>query len=198
MIEEYMKTTDAPAALASLLAATYPGIDGWTPAGETWTYASADAPTYTFTISGDKTTKYYPGMRIKLTDAAAVKYFIITKVAYGAPNTTITVYGGTDYTLAGGAISLPYYSMLKAPAGFPTSPIKWTVEVTDAQIRSQSSPVVGTWYNLGTILISIPIGIWWVSYACLPEAVGTTLISVYVSLSTANNSESDTDRKSVV
>ena len=34
--------------------------NGWTPAGETWTYAS---PT-TFTISGDKTSKYQKGDKI--------------------------------------------------------------------------------------------------------------------------------------
>jgi len=67
--------------------------DGWLISNETWTYASADAPTFTFTISGDKTTKYYPGQRIKLTQTT-VKYFIITAVAYASPNTTITVYGG--------------------------------------------------------------------------------------------------------
>jgi len=72
--------------------------DGWRAAGETWTYASADDPTFTFTISGDKTSKYSPGMRIKLTQTT-VKYFIITAVSYSAPNTTVTVYGGTDYDL---------------------------------------------------------------------------------------------------
>lgn len=43
------------------------GLDGWIPAEETWTYASADDPTFTFTISGDKTGKYSVGMKIKLT-----------------------------------------------------------------------------------------------------------------------------------
>ena len=48
---------------------------GWISAGETWTYASADDPTYTFTISGDLTTKYYAGMRISLTQTTE-KFFI--------------------------------------------------------------------------------------------------------------------------
>jgi hypothetical protein len=95
--------------------------NGWIPAGETWTYNSADDPTYTFTISGDKTDKYSAGMRIKLTQTTA-KYFIITKVAYSSPNTTITVYGGTDYDLANAAITSPYYSTQKAPQGFPLNP----------------------------------------------------------------------------
>ena len=96
--------------------------NGWTPALETWTYASADDPTYTFTISGDLTDKYSAGMRIKLTQTTA-KYFIITKVAYSSPNTTITVYGGTDYDLANATITNPYYSVVKAPQGFPLDPV---------------------------------------------------------------------------
>jgi hypothetical protein len=138
------------------------GGDGWIPAGETWTYASADDPSFTFTISGDKTSKYYPGMKIKLTQTTA-KYFIITKVAYGAPNTTVTIYGGTDYDLANAAITSPYYSMVKIPAGFPISPAKWTITVTDSSDRSQASPVAGTWYNLGSLQISIPVGAWHIS-----------------------------------
>lgn len=47
---------------------------GWITAGETWTYASADSPSFTFTISGDKRDKYSVGMKIKLTQGS-VKYF---------------------------------------------------------------------------------------------------------------------------
>src|SRR6185503_19345707 len=95
---------------------------GWIPAAETWTYASADSPTFTFTITGDKTGKYSAGMRIKLTQTTA-KYFLITAVSYSAPNTTVTVYGGTDYTLANAAITLPFYAIVQSPFGFPRSPI---------------------------------------------------------------------------
>ncbi|WP_442766606.1 hypothetical protein, partial [Mitsuokella multacida] len=108
--------------------------DAWI-AGETWTYLGADAPTYTFTISGDKTSKYSPGMRIKLTQTT-VKYFIIVAVSYSYPNTTVTIYGGTDYTLENAAITDPYYSMVKAPAGFPLDPAKWTVSATLSGVQS--------------------------------------------------------------
>lgn len=161
------------------------GADGWIPAGETWTYASADDPTFTFTISGDLTAKYRVGMRIKLTQTSA-KYFIITKVAYGSPNTTITVYGGTDYDLANDTITNPYYSAERFPAGFPVSPAKWSVVKTDTGDRSES--VTGeAWSNVGSISISLPIGLWWVSWAAY---VGCAVF-VYTTLSTANNSESD-------
>lgn len=170
------------------------GLDGWIPAEETWTYASADDPTYTFTVAADVTTKYSVGMKIKLTQTT-VKYFIITAVStYSGGNTTITVYGGTDYDLANATITLPYYSMVRSPFGFPMSPVKWSVIVTDTTLRSQENPTQGVWYNLGSIAISIPIGVWDVGFnVCLGGNSGATAgsIGLYSTLSTANNSESD-------
>ena len=87
--------------------------DGWVASGETWTYASAT----TFTISGDKTAKYNKGDKIKL-ENTSVKYFYIVDVSYSSPNTTITVTGGTDYTLANSTIASPYYSK-QNPTDFP-------------------------------------------------------------------------------
>lgn len=166
---------------------------GWTPAGETWTYASADSPTFTFTITGDKTSKYYVGQRIKLTQTT-VKYFIITAVAYSAV-TTVTVYGGTDYTLANAAITLPYFSRIKAPDGFPLSPAKWTVEFTDSTSLSQASPATTTIYNVGSVSITIPIGVWRVYYEANVEEVVTTSalrnLVLNIDLSTTNNTFSD-------
>lgn len=170
-------------------------INGWIGA-DAMTYGSADDPTYTMTCSGDQTTKYYVGQRIKLTQATGgTKYFIITKVEYSAPNTVITMYGGTDYNLENEAISSPYYSLMKAPAGFPLSPLKWTVEVTDNATRTQATPGQNTWYNLNSNAISVPIGCWRIYYRAMIQASDSTSAGwyVYSTLSTANNSESDTD-----
>jgi hypothetical protein len=166
-------------------------LTGWIPSGETWTYASADDPTFTFTISGDKTAKYSAGMRIKLTQTTA-KYFIITKVAYSSPDTTITVYGGTDYDLANAAITSPYYSIHKAPALFPLDPTIWTVATTDTSLRTGDTPTQNTWYNLTACSINIPIGCWNVYYRAGLQAADNSLTSnvTQVTLSTANNSES--------
>jgi hypothetical protein len=173
----------------------YPADSGWIEVFETWTYASADAPTFTFTVVGDKSTKYYPGMRIKLTQTT-VKYFIITKVVYSSPNTTITVYGGTDYTLANAAIIYPYYSSAKAPAGFPLDPTKWTVTVTDSTLRSKTTDISdSTWYNIDAAAqISVPIGIWNVSYMVYGSSSVTATPgwhAVRVCLSSSSNSCSD-------
>ena len=173
------------------------GIDdsGWVAAEETWEYASADAPTFTFITAGDKTDKYSAGMRIRLVQTTT-KYFIITKVAYSDPNTTVTVYGGTDYTLADATIESPYYSVTKAPYGFPLDPNKWTVQTSDSASRTQATPVQNTWYNIGTINISIPIGVWSVHYICnfnVNNSTAAVVTTGQITLSTANNSESDAD-----
>jgi hypothetical protein len=173
---------------------------GWVAAGETWTYASADAPTFTFTISGDKTGKYSPGMRLRLTQGGSVKFFIVTVVAYSSPNTTITVYGGTDYTLANATITDPYFSPFKAPQGFPLDPAKWTVEVTNNSSIDQNNPTINIWYNLGNINISVPIGAWRLEYSGYMEAghSGTSYIQIFATLSTSVSSESENKFRTAV
>jgi hypothetical protein len=84
--------------------------NGWTPAG-TFTYASA----VTITVASGAALIYTVGDKIKLTDAAATKYFYIITVA----DTLLTVTGGSDYTLSGGAITNPFYSHAITPIGFP-------------------------------------------------------------------------------
>lgn len=176
-----------------------PIVSGWIESGETWTYASADDPTFTFTISGDKTGKYSPGMRIKLTQTTA-KYFIITAVSYSSPNTTITVYGGTDYDLANATITSPYYSTQKAPLGFPLNPLKWSVIVTDTTLRSKVTSGT-TVYNLGGISIVAPIGAWLLSISVLAQigdaADAANAKYATVSLHTANNAHNTSTASSI-
>lgn len=198
---DYLVSNDASAGvnkkiLMSVLLALASGsgipADGWVSAGDTWTYASADGPTGVFTIAGvDRSGVLQAGMRVKLTQTTA-KYFIITKVAF-ATDTTVTIYGGTDYTLANAAITSPKYSPCKAPFGFNPSPAKWSETFSDVTIRTQSSPTSGTWYNIGSQQLDIPIGIWRVWYKVHIEGSksAATTADVYTTLSTANNSESD-------
>lgn len=177
----------------------FAALDGWVSAQESWSYASSDDPTFTFTISGDKTGKYHPGMRIKLTQTTS-KYFIITAVSYGAPNTTVTVYGGTDYDLANAAITSPFYSMMKAPYGFPLDPIKWSIQATDNTERSQLTPTAGTWYNLSSVMsIVVPIGAWSLEYfANVSVDDATPPVSVFTTLGTTTSAESDSDFRGVM
>jgi len=170
------------------------GADGWTADATAWAFGAADAPSYTMTVASDVTTTYAVGMKIRLTHSATVKYFIVTAINFGGGSTTITLYGGTTYTLAAGAISAVSYSVARAPYGFPLDPNAWTQVLTDTSTVSQASPVSGTWYNLGALSLVIPIGLWRVLFEVLcgtdstGAQVGTTS---YATLSTANNSQSD-------
>ncbi len=89
-------------------------MDGWIEPDETWTYASAT----TFTTPGDRTTRYNAGDKIRLTQTTA-KYFYVTGVSFGSGVTTVTVNGGSDYSLASAAITSPSYSKMETPNGFP-------------------------------------------------------------------------------
>lgn len=101
--------------LTSIFSGTYFLSDGWsTPSGETWTYASASS----FTVPNDMTTRYSVGTKLKMTNVST-KYFYVVASSYAAPNTTVTITGGTDYTLANAAITNPYYSYVANPVSFP-------------------------------------------------------------------------------
>ncbi len=177
------------------------GGDGWTSNSNTWSYSSADSPTFVISVNADMTALIGVGDRIKLTQTT-VKYFIVTAVgAYSAGATLITVYGGTDYTLANAAISSPYYSHAKSPFGFPLSPDKWTVVATNTSDATKNNPTQNVWYgganawDSGTASsISAPIGAWRVSFfAGLQVVLSASSPGGRITLSTSNNSESDTD-----
>src|SRR5574344_1775354 len=112
---------------------------GWIDANETWTYSSVDNPTGVITITGDVTTKYSLGMRIKFTNATNVIYGIITAISYSSPNTTLTFLHEINpsnslalHLMGNSAITNNYYSSMKAPYGFPLNPNNWTVKITDS------------------------------------------------------------------
>jgi hypothetical protein len=168
-------------------------IDGWIPFNTTCTYGSADDPTYTWTISGNYSTIPI-GTKIKYTQSTGgTKFAILTKNEYSASNTTWTLYHGTDYDLVNESISSVYYSLEKCPTGFPLDQTKWTVEITNNVAQTKASPVANTWYNQGTISISVPIGVWNLEYEAILRAYKAAACDASITLSTANNSESDND-----
>lgn len=169
---------------------------GWFSADETWVYAGADAPSFSVGVIGDKTSKYSPGMRVRLKQGGGYLYFIMTVVAYdsGSGLTIITMYGGTPYVLANSTITDNWFSWAQTPAGFPADPLLWTQELSDGGDRSQASPAAGTWYNPGALSLTIPVGSWDVYYEVTSRVQFTAnnANQLQVSLSTASNGESDT------
>ena len=131
--------------------------NGWISARATLTYASASTPTFVCNTSIDLTTRISVGMKIKLTQTTT-KYFFVTAIT----STTITLYGGTTYSVINSAISNVYYSVVKSPYGFPLNPDKWSTKVT----ASSSSTTGGNnskWNPTG-LSLNIPIGLWDISY----------------------------------
>jgi hypothetical protein len=115
----------------------------WFQDTNTWTYGTtAGTNSWTVTVNADVTSTIAVGHRIWLTQSSTSKYFIVTAISYGAPNTTITLFGGTQYTLANSAISSPWYSAQKAPIGFPTRPDYWTITTTLSDPYVLPSPAV--------------------------------------------------------
>lgn len=165
----------------------------------TLTYSSADVPVFVASTSADLTGSVSPGMRLRVSQSTGgTKYFIVVAIT----SNSVTLYGGTDYTLNNETISSPVFSSAKAPVGFPLNPNKWTVETINTSDITQSSPADGTWYN--AVNIVIPIGIWDISYFAtlyLNKTGVSPILDGGTTLSTGNNSESDsefTSRMSVV
>jgi hypothetical protein len=170
--------------------------NGWMDAGETWTFSSVDDPTGIITVPAGALLKYSAGMKIKFVNGGNTIYGVITAVA----DTAITFLHQIDSTdslaltlMADSAITLPYYSIVKSPFGFPMARSNW--DLTAAVSLGQGSPVQDTWYAGGNI--TLPIGDWslqintdcnWVTGG---GGAGAYNGSIYLTLSTANNTESD-------
>lgn len=98
-----------------------------------------------------------------------------------------------------GGVSASHYSGLKAPFNMPISTIRWEITTLVKVDLTQSSPVQNTWYNLtttsgtsGGFVLNIPIGDWTYGYeAGIYVANATNAPNGQVTLSTANNTESD-------
>jgi hypothetical protein len=90
--------------------ARLPYPDGWTPAVDTWTYASAS----TINVPSGAASIYQKGDRIKWTQTT-VKYGVIVAVT----DALLTIAVNTDYVVTNAAISAIYYSHQANPMGYP-------------------------------------------------------------------------------
>lgn len=162
--------------------------NGWNSIPTTLTFSSSDAPTYIVSTGISLIGTVQLGDRIWVTNQAASQYFIVTAISAG----TLTLYGGTTYSLTNTAITAPFFSHQKDPLGFNASSSFWKERLVDTTDRSQGTPVSGTWYNLGSLSLTLPIGSWNVWYSVCLQANATSA-GIFTTLSTANNTESDTD-----
>lgn len=88
---------------------------GWIRDTDPWVYVSATS----FQIKNKNVTTRFPvGARLKATQTTD-KYFNVVSNAFST-HTTITITGGSDYSLANAAIDNPCYSYQSCPQGFPS------------------------------------------------------------------------------
>jgi hypothetical protein len=141
--------------LASLIS-----VADWISISDGLTYSSYDSTnkTVVWTTASDWRAKIGPGTRIRLSQSTGgTKYMLVVAIS----STTITCYMGTDYSAASETVTSPVYSNMKAPIGFPIDPTKWTQTVTST---STAAMVSGSWANTGSISLSVPIGLWYLSF----------------------------------
>lgn len=118
------------------------------------------------------------------------EYAIITNVSYSAPNSTVTVFTGTDYNIPNLTMENPYYSTHKTPYGFPAVEGKWqTTYLLRANVTLSSST---SYANLTGISFPINKGLWSFSYAASVYVDrGTNDIYAYFTVSTSTTAESN-------
>jgi hypothetical protein len=173
---------------------------GWISLTGTFTFVSWDSTAYTGVVNSnlDLTSYLSVGMKVKFTQNSAIKYAFITAIT----STQLTLFLGTDYSLNNSAISNSYYSMLKAPFGFPMQVEKWTKQYRYFGANQfMSSPVVGTWYNVNSTAMDVPIGNFLLEYSCavfVTTTAGRTAARINSTLSTSPTTEVDQDFTSFI
>lgn len=116
--------------------------DGWQPDSDTWKYVSATS----FKIEGKNVTERFPvGTKIKLSQTS-VKYFYVLSATYST-DTTVTVTGGSTYSLANAAITSPHYSYADTPQGFPHAPGGWVYSNSPFWVGTTGAPLTSTSWN---------------------------------------------------
>lgn len=131
--------------------------DGWTEFGHTLTYASATS----FTVAADITDQIAVGDKIKVTNGGSTKYFYVTAVSYSSPNTTVTITGGSDYTLANSAITSPYFSKASSPVGFPVNSKTFSplgVSYAERTTDYSATPGANTWSDITNLAVTVSPG----------------------------------------
>ena len=114
-------------------ATTYTRIGVYTPDGTTNSLWWAGQIDDLFLINGavlDEQTIYEKYVAQTAQGVAALtltKYFTINSVSYTPSTTTISIFGGQDYTLANATISSPYYAMVETPFRMDKNLNKWNL-----------------------------------------------------------------------
>lgn len=124
---------------------------GWILDSDEWVYVSATS----FKIEGkDVRTRFPTGTKIKLTQTTT-KYFYVVSTAYST-DTTITITGGSDYSLADATITDNFYSYAATPQSFPRS-FSWTPTWTGLTVTGSPITTGKYWMSDATVFFTIHI-----------------------------------------
>ena len=164
-------------------------LSGWysLPIDVSFEYASYDSSVKTGTISTsiDLASYLSLGMKVKFSQNGTIKYAFITKIN----NNQLTLYMGNDYSLSNSTISNFYYSMLKAPYGFPIERSSWDIIKEFTSSIQISNPTSGNYYKLTNVDITVPIGSWEIGWQgnTYPQRSGSGTNEQQSGLSTSTN-----------
>lgn len=123
------------------------------------------------------------------TISSTLDYGIVQKVT--ASTLTVQVAEGCTIPTSGGVASASY-STYKSPYGFPGQRGKWIIESILCAQNSQTTPTSGTWYNVGSWRLQLPLGDWDVEYSAEiygNRASGSNDIALTLALSAATQDD---------
>jgi hypothetical protein len=127
-------------------------------------------------------------MKMSLSVSGSTMFGVVTNITGYSGSQNLTLYCGTDYSIPNSALTNVCYSTHRAPFGFPLNPDKWTISFSSNSLASQSSPTQSVPYNVGSFSLTIPIGLWKVSFGGLCGFLAaSTMVDMYASLSTSGS-----------
>lgn len=120
--------------------------NGWNKRTETWTRTG----NHTFTVSGDVTTTYRKGTKVRYKDGGSYEYGAVASSSHAAGTTTVTLITNTDHTMAAATITDKYISYVENPEGFPQF-FNWAAN--PAGFSAQPSSPIYRWRASGNQIL---------------------------------------------
>lgn len=136
----------------------------------------------------------YRGYQSNGTFSSSLDYGVISSPPTFSTNTTVVIQVPEGCTLpTTGGVTEFSYSNAAAPYLFPSQRERWSVETCWSQRQTATAANSSTWYNPGSLQVSVPIGAWtlgWQSQV-LVGLTATNYPGVRSALSTSASSVSD-------
>jgi hypothetical protein len=105
---------------------------------------------------------------------------------------TVSVPAGCTVPTSGG-IAATYISTTQNPFNWVIDNDRWEILTRNRTLMTQTSPVNGTWYNISSLYLNVPKGVWNLGYInnFHGNAGSSITVKVFTTLSTSSSAESD-------